>query len=117
MLHRVIDPNKNYKKRGIKVCEEWQSFDAFLKWAVESGFRPELQIDRIDNDGNYEPENCRWVTHAEQQQNTSRTRWIKAWGETKCLSEWGRDDRCMVTRWGIAYRLRRGWTPEKAISG
>lgn len=64
MVARCADKkNRNYGGRGISVCDEWRnSFDAFAQWAVSSGFSPELQIDRINNDGNYEPGNCRWVT-------------------------------------------------------
>lgn len=56
-----------YGGRGIKVCKEWQSSSNFLKWAYENGYADNLEIDRIDPDGNYEPSNCRWVTKAENQ--------------------------------------------------
>lgn len=56
---------KYYGGKGIKLCEEWQSFEAFRAWAIASGFRPGLTIDRKDANGNYEPNNCEWVTMAE----------------------------------------------------
>lgn len=65
---------KWYGARGIRVCEEWRnSFEAFYDWAMANGYRDDLTIDRIDNDGNYEPSNCRFVTIADQNRNTSRT--------------------------------------------
>lgn len=64
---------KYYGDRGIKVCDEWQnSFLKFYEWSVESGFKKELQIDRINNDGNYEPSNCRWVTPSENKLKENR---------------------------------------------
>ncbi len=74
MIDRCSKPNcrayKWYGARGIKVCEKWvNSFEAFRDWAISHGYCAGLEIDRIDNDGNYEPDNCRWVTHKENMQN------------------------------------------------
>lgn len=64
--------NKNFKDyggRGIRVCKEWLEYTEFRKWAMENGYKPGLSIERINNDGNYCPENCTWITIAEQQKN------------------------------------------------
>jgi len=68
--------NENYMDyggRGISVCTSWWvSFVNFYEWAMENGYANNLEIDRIDNNGNYEPENCRWITHAENMENRKR---------------------------------------------
>lgn len=79
----------HYGGRGIKVCEEWeQSLQAFHDWSLSHGYLPGLQIDRINNNGNYEPKNCRWVTKTTNLRNMSTNRIIVIDGESKCLSEW-----------------------------
>ncbi len=66
---------KNYFDRGIRVCPEWESsFEAFFEWAMKNGYADNLQIDREDNDGNYEPGNCRWVTNTVNGRNKRNTK-------------------------------------------
>ena len=73
MLDRCNNHNRHeymyYGGRGITVCDEWMEFEPFYKWAMSHGYAYDLTIDRINNDGNYEPNNCRWVTMKEQAKN------------------------------------------------
>ena len=79
----------NYGGRGIKVCEEWQnSFENFYYWSLENGYSDDLTIDRIDNDGNYEPLNCRWVDKKTQCNNRSTNTKITIGKSTRTLMEW-----------------------------
>lgn len=80
---------KHYGARGIDMYEEWKNdYLAFKQWAYDNGYDDTLTIDRIDVNGNYEPNNCRWVTQKEQNNNTRRTIKITVNGVTKSLKEW-----------------------------
>ena len=79
---------KDYGGRGISVCDEWSnSFVAFMQWSLSSGYQENLTIDRIDTDGNYCPENCRWATRKEQANNKRNTLYITFEGITHTSSE------------------------------
>lgn len=96
---RCLNPNANsydnYGGRGIKICEEWLVFDNFRKWAEENGYDPnapaqECTLDRIDSNGNYCPENCRFASRKEQDNNKRSCVWITDDnGETHNLTQWG----------------------------
>lgn len=118
MLKRCNAPRSStysgYGGRGIRVCDEWLDYVVFKKWALESGYMDDLSIDRIDNDGNYCPSNCRWVDMKLQARNRRTTRWIYFQGEKKSLAEW-----CEKTGLGpgtITKRLKRGWPIEKTLT-
>lgn len=76
-----------YGGRGIGVCAEWHTYENFVEWAKQSGYRDDLSIDRIDPNGNYCPENCRWATAKEQANNTSRNHYVEYDGKRYTISE------------------------------
>lgn len=79
--------SKYYKDKGISVCKEWETFEPFYEWAVSNGYADNLTIDRIDNSGNYCPENCRWATPKEQARNRTNNRIVEVNGKSMPLSE------------------------------
>lgn len=80
---------KRYGGRGIKVCDEWSNdFPSFEAWALANGYADNLTLDRINNNGNYEPSNCRWTDIPTQMVNRHNTRWETINGETHTLKEW-----------------------------
>ena len=101
MKGRCVNENckayKYYGGKGVTVCKEWfDSFQVFYDWAMDNGYQDNLTIDRIENDGNYEPSNCRWITLSEQQSNRSNNRRLKYDGETHNIKEW-------AEKYGVEY--------------
>jgi hypothetical protein len=116
MLERCRNPkNKRFHRyggRGISVCNRWQSFQ---NWIDDMGYPASdtLEIDRINNDGNYEPGNCRWATKKQNCRNSSSARKITYLGKTQCITEWAED--AGINEKTLMTRLERGWPFVKAI--
>lgn len=104
-LHRL------YSGRGIRVCDEWTEYERFHEWALASGYKPHLSIDRIDVNGGYRPENCRWATDVEQANNRRSNRFIEYNGDIHTISEWER-----ITGLPIRSRIDDGWSVERALT-
>lgn len=119
MKERCGNPNNNryyaYGARGIKVCDEWiNSFHAFFKWAIANGYAEDLTIDRIDSNGNYCPDNCRWVDIKTQQNNKRTNRRIEFNGRTLTLAEWAKE--IGLSDRTILFRLNKGMKPEEILT-
>lgn len=98
------------------ICDEWRDdFQAFYDWSISHGYTDELTIDRIDNNKNYTPDNCRWSTVAEQNRNKRNVRFITYKGLTKTIPEWTKE--LQLGKETIRERLRRGWSEKEAIEG
>lgn len=119
MRRRCLKPKsaeyRQYGARGIKVCDAWHDFATFRDWALANGYRDDLTIDRKDNDGNYEPGNCRWATYAEQNLNTRKNPRVSFNGETITIFE-------LAQRIGLKPStlrqriLKYAWSVERAVS-
>jgi hypothetical protein len=106
---------KNYGARGIIICERWRSdFSAFFS-DVEADFEIGLTIERVNNNGNYEPNNIKWITRGEQNRNKRNNILIEYKGETKCLVEFADDYN--IKRTTLIGRIKKGWDIEKALTG
>jgi hypothetical protein len=117
MMYRCYDKKnsmfKHYGGRGISVCNQWFDFDVFVK---DMGHRPSKKhsIDRINNNGNYEPSNCRWATEIEQKNNMRTNRRFTLWGKTKTMAEWARV--AGIKQKTFFMRISKGWDIERAVT-
>lgn len=108
------DAYSNYGGRGITIYPEWRkSYTVFREWSLQNGYKDNLSIDRIDNNGNYEPGNCRWTTAKEQCNNKRNNHLLTCNGETKTMAQWAEEV-------GINYdtlkrRIKLGWPIDKAL--
>lgn len=105
---------KNYGGRGINVCQEWRdNIEVFHKWCMNNGFRKDLTLDRKDNNGDYSPSNCRWVSQQMQCKNRSTNVFIEHNGRKETLTDTAK--RYGLTPQSIRYRLRKGWSMKEAL--
>ena len=107
---------KDYGGRGIKVCEEWMHYpQRFYEWSICNGYEDTLSIDRIDVDGDYCPENCRWADRVTQANNCRSNHYLTYNGETKTIAEWARE--LGIISDVIRARLSKlGWSVERTLS-
>lgn len=113
-LNKKVSSYKNYGGRGIKICSRWlESFDNFYE---DMGEPPSLEysIDRIDNNCDYSPENCRWVSREEQNNNTRQVRYFKYQGERLTTRQWAK--KTGIHKSAIDERIKQRWTIEKALT-
>lgn len=105
---------QRYGGRGIVMCEEWKNdFQSFYDWSMANGYQDNLSIDRIDNDGNYYPSNCRWADARTQANNTSSNIYFEYNGERKTLSQLAREHNIKPSI--VSGRIKRGWDVKRAI--
>jgi len=115
IIRRCNDKNDsayhNYGGRGIRC--EWKSFNEFYE-DMKSGYRDDLTIDRIDNNGNYCKKNCRWATYQEQANNCRTNIILEFNGKKQTVAQWARE--IDINYWTLIRRIKRGWTAEKALT-
>lgn len=119
MINRCENPkSKHYDRyggRGIKVCDEWHEFWNFVQWSESIGGRPDgYTLDRIDNDGDYCPENCRWADWETQTSNKSSNRYITFNGRTQTIHQWSTETG--LNEQTLTNRINRGWSIERALT-
>lgn len=106
---------KHYGGKGVRVCEQWErDFESFRGWALKNGYDDQLSIDRIDNDGDYCPENCRWISNAEQQNNRSNNHFVDYKGRTLTIAQWERE--MGFPKGFLQGRINAGWKIEDALT-
>ena len=118
MMTRCNNPNawayKYYGAKGVKVCARWKDYRNF---AEDMGEKPAgMTLDRFPNhSGNYEPNNCRWATAIQQQNNKAGNHTLMIFGETKTVAQWTRDGRCATNPKTFEMRIAHGWDNERAL--
>lgn len=118
IIKRCENPNathyEHYGGRGIRVCSEWRKdFMIFREWALANGYEEGLTIDRIDNNGDYESNNCRFATRKEQRRNSRQNRLVRIGNETKLLCEWAEE--AGIHQSVLRSRIRTGWPEHRLL--
>lgn len=108
------DHFNRYGGRGIKVCNEWDEFLSFEKWAVENGYQNGLSIDRINVNAGYSPDNCRWQNQKQQMNNISSNRYVEYQGKKFTVSQFA--DFLNVPYYTIMNHVKAGWSAERIVS-
>ena len=120
---RCKNPNDKYYRiyggKGVSICDDWLVFENFYNWAITNGYDKNAEyskctIDRIDGNGNYCPENCRWVDARTQSRNNSANKILTYNGKTQHITDWSKELNIPLST--ISVRLKRGWSVEKALS-
>lgn len=106
--------NHNYHDRGIRVCKAWKKFENFATWAMANGYRDDLTLERRENDGNYSPDNCCWVSRKTQNNNSRNNRLLTLRGQTKTQRQWAA--LYGISEAAICKRIKRGWSISDAIT-
>ena len=115
---RCLNPKNtnylNYGGRGISMCSEWLAFPVFTEWALSNGYKNDLTIERIDNNGDYAPLNCTWIKKSRQIRNQRRNHRITYKGRTRILVDWAKEKG--LKKATLTSRIRHGWSVEKALT-
>ena len=118
--NKNVKAYKNYGERGIIICDDWidkeNGFINFYNWAIKNGYKDDLTIERINVNGNYEPNNCKWVTYKEQNNNRRSNMYIKYKNEKHTLQEWSEILPIKISSNLLRYRIVKGWGVEKSFN-
>lgn len=118
MRARCLNTSNNrfnhYGGRGISISKKWTKYSDFKDWALSNGYNKLLSIERINNNGNHTPSNCRWATQAEQVRNQRRSLILTHMGESMCAADWA--NKLGIPGSTIYSRLRKGWSTERALT-
>jgi hypothetical protein len=113
--HESYPSYKRYGGKGIRVCEEWiNSFESFEKWALANGYSGSLTLDRKDSKKDYCPDNCRWATMREQQNNRADNHVVTYNGKSQTVSQWASE--LGIKTQTLFSRFKRHWSVEKALT-
>lgn len=117
MRQRCSNPTNQafgkYGGKGVAICEEWGGFQVFCEWALANGYADNLTIDRKDNSKGYSPENCRWATMKEQQNNRTNNRRITINGEVRTISEWS--EITGIPKATLQWRIKNQWAENELL--